>query len=62
MLSHIEYSLSFILGFSKPNIPISSLDFDEKKEWSENSELKEPQVEEFEIVSKKKESRNKSSI
>ena len=28
VLSHTEYSLSFIFGFLKPNISISSLDFD----------------------------------
>jgi hypothetical protein len=60
VLSHTEYPpLSFIFGFLKPNIPISSLDFDERRK---DSELKEPQLEELKLVSKKKESRKKSSI
>jgi hypothetical protein len=39
------------LVFSKPNIPISSLDFDRKEG---NSEIKEPHVEELDLVSTKK--------
>ena len=55
MLSHTtEYPLSFIFGFLKPNIPISSLDFDKMKEGRKNSELKEPQVEELELISERK--------
>ena len=56
MLSHTEeYPLSFIFGFSKPNISIisSSLDFDKMKR-RKNSEIKEPHVEELELISKRK--------
>jgi hypothetical protein len=35
------------LVFSKPNIPISSLDFDKIKERRAKSEFKEPQAKEL---------------
>ena len=51
----LTQSIHFLscLVFSKPNISISSLDFDKMKR-RKNSEITDPQVEELELMSKRK--------
>jgi len=61
-LSHRVSTTFFHIWFSQTKYSNILSWFRLMKERTENRELNEPQVEEVELISKKKESRNKSSI